>query len=475
MQWGNNKTEFKQQMYNPLTFSPPSPSDIAQNDGGERREFIERLDINYTINRYIKILTWGFGLQTNWVRFSKFYSGTQEEQDYRIGKYGVGTNINFDVPLYGEIKFKGILGYELYSDDTVYRSFDTQYRERLDITGKRYTQFLTHALFFEGELTLHKLFCPTVGVRADMFSGEYNNKLFFLNTTTLPEKDQTIRPKDYSHVSPKVGFYSNIVDDFLRFRANVSNGYMLPPDTTVFNTYMHLAPTELWQYEAGLTVMYKKYLWFDVAGYMIDSDNDVKEFPVGSGLYKNSGTTRRWGIENMVKINPVKYIELDGTFTWMNSEVRKTTWFGTNPATSYIDVGSILTRGASVANIPEFQAGARINWSSPVGLGGGFGWTYVGPQYTDSYGTSSWSRMLILNYLNNAYSLGLNDADTKYKGYNLFDVCLTYTVIINNFPMVFRLDVKNIFNQRWAGYAGNYGIWAAGMPRSFYGSVAVKW
>src|SRR5208337_4391229 len=98
-----------------------------------------------------------------------------------------------------------------------------------------------------------------------------------------------------------------------------------------------------------------------------------------------------------------------------------------------------------------------------------------GPQYTDSYGTSSWSRMLILNYLNNAYSLGLNDADTKYKGYNLFDVCLTYTVIINNFPMVFRLDVKNIFNQRWAGYAGNYGIWAAGMPRSFYGSVAVKW
>ncbi|HNW27651.1 MAG TPA: TonB-dependent receptor, partial [Spirochaetota bacterium] len=88
-------------------------------------------------------------------------------------------------------------------------------------------------------------------------------------------------------------------------------------------------------------------------------------------------------------------------------------------------------------------------------------------------GTRTWSQALTLRYLSNINSWGL-DPDPIYKGYNLFDLYLSYTMMANNTPITFRFDAKNIFNEHYAGYAGGYGVWAPGAPRSFYGSVNMK-
>jgi len=481
-QWGMKKYAYKQQMFNPLSL-PLDINDVAQNDGGERRQFTERLDVNYSAGQYVKILAWGFGLQTNWTRFSKFGSGSQAEQGYRVGKYGTGISANLDVPIHGDIRLKGVLGYEFFRDGTVYRRFQTFNRTRENLTQKKYTTFDTHAFFLETEWGLHQYFCPVIAVRADLFTGTFKNAMYLqdaLGTADplqqiliLDERHQTINPRDYTSVSPKFGFISELVRDVLRFRANASNGFVMPPDTTIFQTWQHLKPSKIWQYEAGLTATYEKYLWVDVTGYMIDVANEANEYPAGSNIYRNMGTTRRWGIESTVKVMPVKYLELDGTFTWMDSKVRDIPWIGTDPATYYINVGNLLTKGKPLPNLPEYEAGAEIIWSSPIGLGGGFGWTYVGPQYTDSYGTRTWSQALTLRYLSNINSWGL-DPDPIYKGYNLFDLYLSYTMMANNTPVTFRFDAKNILNEHYAGYAGGSSVWAPGAPRSFYGSVNMK-
>lgn len=482
-QWGMKKYAYKQQMFNPLDL-PLDANDLAQNDGGNRRQFTERLDINYTVNEYVKILAWGFGLQTNWTRFSKFGSGSQAEQDYKIGKYGTGISANLDVPLYGDSKLKAILGYEYFNDDTVYRRYQTLNRTRQDYTQKKYSTFETHGFFLETEWSLHQYFTPVIGARADLFAGKYKNAMFERDVYNaadamerwmkFDERHKTINPSDYNYISPKFGFISEIVKDILRFRANASNGFVMPPDTTIFQKWQHLKPSKIWQYEGGLTATYEKYLWFDVTGYMIDVTNEANEYPAGSGIYRNMGTTRRWGIESAIKIMPFKYIELDGTFTWMKSKVLEIPIIGTNAATYYINIGNHLAKGSPLPNVPEYGAGAEFIWSSPIGLGGGFGWTYVGQQYTDSYGTRTWSRALILNYLSTLYSWGLSDAGPVYKGYNLFDLYLSYTIEANNYPITFRFDAKNILNEHYAGYAGGLSIWSPGAPRSFYGSVGMK-
>jgi hypothetical protein len=481
-QWGRKKYAYKQQMFNLLSL-PLDENDLAQNDGGNRRQFTERLDINYIVNQYVKILAWGFGLQTNWTRFSKFGSGTQSEQDYRIGKYGSGINANFDLPVYGDIKMKGIIGYEYFTDNTVYRRYNTRNRTRESYTQKKYSAFGTHGFFLETEWSLHQYFSPILGVRADLFSGKFKNAMYINDTLSatdplqqamrLDEKHQSITPKDNSSVSPKVGFISDILKDVLRFRTNVSNGYVMPPDTAIFQTWQHLKPSKIWQYEGGLTATYEKYLWVDVAGYMIDVINEASEYPAGSGIYKNVGETRRWGIESAIKVTPAKYIELDGNFSWMNDEVLKVPIIGTDATTNYINLSSLLSKGMPLPNLPVYSAGADVLWSLSVGLGGGFGWNHTGRQYTDSYKTRTWSKALVLRYLSDVNSCGL-DPSPDYKGFNLFDLHLRYSKIIDGNQISLRFDVKNIFNKHYAGYAGGYSTWSPGAPRSFYGSVSMK-
>ena len=457
-QWGMKRFAFKQQMFNLLSL-PFDENDVGQNDGGERRQFVERLDVNYRINDHAKILAWGFGLQTKWTRFSKFRSGSQSEQEYRIGKYGTGISTNLEIPLYDEMKLKAITGYEYFSDDTVFRRFSTYNRIRQNMTQKKYTTFDTHAVFAETEWALHQYIAPIVGVRIDMFAGRYKNAMYIpdMFSTSDPvqqmlkydERRQVITPRDYTHVSPKFGFVSDIVKDILRFRTNVSNGFVMPPDTTMFQTWQRLKPSNIWQYEGGITVTYKKYLLLDVTGYLIDVTNEAKEDPVGSGLYRNVGNTRRWGIESVAKVMPIKYLELEGTFTWMKSKVRDIPVIGTNAATNYINMGNLLSKGAPLPGLPEYEAGAAVHGTSPIGLGGGFSYTYVGPQYTDSYGTRTWPKAILLRYLSNTNTWGLDPAPI-YKGYHLFDLFVSYTMETENNILTFRFDVKNLLNEHYA-------------------------
>jgi hypothetical protein len=59
------------------------------------------------------------------------------------------------------------------------------------------------AFFTEGEVKIHRLFRPTVGVRYDLFKVDYPN-----NVTGT---DGSIAYTDYDHVSPKVGFVSTLI------------------------------------------------------------------------------------------------------------------------------------------------------------------------------------------------------------------------------------------------------------------------
>lgn len=392
------------------------------NDGGERQQFSERLDAAYTVNNNMKLLFWGFALQSEWIRWADF-GGGQSERNYEIAKYGAGMNAN-----YKNDNVNAIGGIEFYRDDTDYEQFPTAERVKTGaLTKDTRTKFDNYAVFAEGEIDLIQYFKPTAGVRVDVFTGEEKD---YLNDT---ERDFSV--EDYWHASPKVGFISTLVKDVLDLRFNVSNGFIMPPAEALHEN-KDVDPAEIWQYEAGITITYQEYAWFDVAAYVMDTKNEVQEIPSGSGEYRNYGETRRKGVEAAVKLNPVKMLEIAGNYSYTDTEITK------NEDSSL--------EGKSITSIPEMKADASVKGITPFGIYGMVEWTYVGDWYVDKAN------------------------DDTYNGHNIFDAAVGYTVDSGDQKVDVKFEVKNILNEHYATFASG-SMWATGAPRSYWVSANIKW
>ncbi len=118
------------------------------------------------------------------------------------------------------------VGVDFIRNESGYRNYNTLQHQiqGAALTDCEATMF-NLAFFTEGEVKIHRLFRPTVGVRYDLFKVDYTN-----NVTGT---DGSIAYTDYDHVSPKVGFVSTLIDELLDIRVGVSNGFILPSDTTV--------------------------------------------------------------------------------------------------------------------------------------------------------------------------------------------------------------------------------------------------
>lgn len=389
------------------------PSEL---DGGNRQQTSERVDLAYTLNENTKLLFWGYGLQSDWTRWRN-----QEESDYGIRKYGSGVTANYINSL-----IKGIAGLEFHRDSTGYSQYNTTNRARTGITSDIETTFSNYALFTEAEILIHRLFKPTVGVRADLFDGEEKNKL------TDSTRDFSV--SDYWHISPKTGFVSTLIEKTLEFRANVSNGFIMPPSEALHEN-ADVDPANIWQYETGLTYTFRDMVWIDVAAFQIDTKNEVQD-TTGSGDYKNIGETRRRGIESAAKLKPLTGLEISGDFTYTTTEILKN--------------ADSAMEGKEIQTVPETMGKVAVAYYSTLGAYGMAQMTHHGKSYVNEDNTES------------------------YSGYNLFDAGIGYTAKTDTGNVDISFKVKNIFDQKYAAFAG-WDLWAAGAPRSYWVSTSIKW
>jgi outer membrane receptor for monomeric catechols len=58
----------------------------------------------------------------------------------------------------------------------------------------------------------------------------------------------------------------------------------------------------------------------DVAGFILDTKNELIK-DTATNEWTNAGETRRFGFESMVKAVPVKWFEVFGKFSWIDSEI----------------------------------------------------------------------------------------------------------------------------------------------------------
>ncbi len=407
----------------------------AENDGGKKTFFTERVDLGYDLSPSLRLLTWAYGTQQRFTRFAKFgYDpGGQTERFYDRLVWGSGFSLNWDTRLAGK-RLSAVTGIEYYHEDTKWKRWNTQNRVRLAQTQDRDFFIYTASFFFQGEYELSPYFRPTLGLRYDYFGGDYQNR--------DPGGSPFTHDMDhYRHLSPKLGFRSRVLKD-LDFRASYCQGFALPKGEAKYQPELDVDPEVIEQYEAGLTYTLGKLLWVDAAYFILDTSDEIQEYPPGSGQYQNLGETRRRGLELAVKTWPHKGLELFGNLAVTDSEVLKS--------------ADRSLEGKEVKGVPEHILNLGAQYTSPWGVGGRVNWRQVGSYYIDSDNTES------------------------YGGYDTVDLTLFYQRPFKGEDSRLRvsLSVLNLFDEHysqavWQGYGTtNY---ALSWPRTFWLGVDIDW
>ncbi|WP_339134373.1 MAG: TonB-dependent receptor [Candidatus Electrothrix sp. GW3-4] len=254
----------------------------AEDDGGDKAFTTERLDLGYNLSGDRRILAWAYSTQQDFTRFAKFgYDpGGQTERFYDRTVYGTGTSYNFSQVLRDK-ELKGVAGIEYLHEATGWVRYNTENRVRSEQTQDRDFSINTLSLFGQADYALHPLFKPWLGLRYDTFSGDYEDN----DPGSTPS---TSDMNDYSHLSPKIGFISPL-HETLDFRASYSQGFALPSDVLKYNSAAGDTATTVHQYETGLLYKPSDVLTADLTLFLIDTEDEIQEYPSGSGDYVNLG------------------------------------------------------------------------------------------------------------------------------------------------------------------------------------------
>lgn len=399
--------------------------DYCQDDGGDKKVFIERFDLGYNINEQLRLLYWAYGIQQDFTRFQSRTSGTQMEYFYDRRVLGTGLSLNMDYLVAGH-SLTAVVGAEVYDEMTDTDVWNTTDRHRDSRAQRREFDIVTYSLFAQGEYELSRYFRPMLGVRFDKFGGSLDN-----NDPGQTPLSSDIN--DFSKLSPKVGFRSMLLDG-LDFRASYSEGFALPRSEVKFDPDVEVDPMVIKQYEVGLNYQITGLLWADVAAFILDTDDEIQENPANSGNYENIGSTRRMGLETGVRLYPIQGLEIYGTLTLMEAEIED------NPDRSLVD--------KKVSRIPDYTATLGAKYTAPCGLGGRVNWRKVGQYYLDSAN------------------------EQTYDGYDRVDAGIFYT-IKGDAGRQYRLSfsVDNVFDEVYAdsvSYSGGEFWYAPAWPRTYW-------
>ena len=288
----------------------------AENDGGNKQFYSQKLDINHTFNDDLRLLVFGYAVQQNFTRFAKFGfdPGGQTERFNTRDVFATGATLNGKNNL-ANVKLDWVAGAEFYTETTDRKRWSTSERVRNEQILDRSFDVQTLSAYFQGVFDISKFFRPSIGLRYDTFSGSFNNN----DPDIQPFKNEI---DQLSNVTPKLGLRSSVAEG-LDLRLSASNGFSLPNSTSKYEEETDLDPTQLWQYELGASYKGLDWLELDVVGFVLDTSNEILESPPGSGDFVNIGETRRTGIETEAIIKPSLSWRIRGTFSYTDTEVKE--------------------------------------------------------------------------------------------------------------------------------------------------------
>lgn len=381
----------------------------AENDGGAKQFYSQRVDVNHTFNDSLRLLVFGYAVQQDFTRFSKFglQAGGQGERFNTRNVYASGASLNGSNNL-GSVEMDWIAGAEFYSEGTERLRWQSSQRVRGTQTENRDFDVQTVSFYLQGEFNISRYLRPSIGLRYDKFFGSFTNN-------DPGQQPFTNDIGQLSNVAPKLGLRSTILEG-LDLRVNASNGFSLPNSALKYQPNLNLDPVRLWQYELGAGYTGVNWLELDVVGFVLNTSNEILESPPGSGDLVNVGETSRMGIETEAVIKPLQGLRIRGTFSYTETEVK------INPEETFV--------GKELVNIPQTIGTFDISYALRSGLGGRFTIRDVGPYFTNSDNSAGYDGYTVSNLalFYNFNQLSANKGRVFIEIRNLFDAQYSETV-----------------------------------------------
>ncbi len=348
----------------------------AENDGGAKQFYSQRVDVNHNISDSLRLLVFGYAVQQDFTRFAKFglAPGGQTERFNTRNVYATGASLNGKGGI-GDVRMDYVAGAEFYTESTDRKRWRSSNRVRGEQILQRDYDVQTVSLFAQGEFNVSRFFRPSIGLRYDKFFGSFNS-----NDPGRPSFSNEIG--NLSNVTPKLGLRSTVYEG-LDLRASASNGFSLPNSADKYDQELDLEPVQLWQYELGASYTGVRWLELDAVGFVLNTSNEIFESPPGSGDLVNVGRTMRSGIETEAVVKPLPGLRIRGTFSYITTSVEE------NP--------ELLFVGKSLVNIPQTIGMFDVSYALPSGLGARYMIRDVGSYFTNSDNTASYDGYTVSN------------------------------------------------------------------------------
>jgi outer membrane receptor protein involved in Fe transport len=416
----------------------------AQNDGGEKTFHTLRVDGSRQLSDSVKLLAFAYGTRQTYTRFfSRPVSTTawrQRDETYGRDVAGAGASLN-GLGRVGGMPLKWLAGLETTRETTHYDYFDgTTQRARLGAPAARQDRdyrFNSTGAFAEAELTYAPWLRPTFGVRHDRYGGSCRSNGVEVVGGGDPPCNLPLR--DANHTSPKLGVRSTVAPG-VDLRASRNEGFQLANVRGLFSPGNNAQPTEYVQHEVGVTLGPWRGAKFDAAVFRLDSDNEIREIPAGSGVFVNSGQTRRKGFD----LSLLWAFARDWDVSLGYGQAEGTIRANPNPALI----------GRKLNGVPRDTATAAIQYAPAQGWGGYATVNHVGRYFYDAAGLNTLS----------------------YPGFRTLDAGITWRGQWGANAVKARLAVTNLADKAYASNAfqiGGVALVAPGAPRAVQAGVQI--
>lgn len=184
--------------------------------------------------------------------------------------------------------------------------------------------------------------------------------------------------------------------------------------------------------EAGMRGFFGRKLYFDLCVYYLQTKNDFDRFRVSSRpyetFYKNSGESRRFGVEFYTDIKPIQLIDLKFAYTYSNFK-----YTNEDPIKIIMDdttIHKFIEKGNLLPNSPEHQfvVDLQLNLTNDLSIG---------------FGSETYSR---------SYIDGANLLVESVGGYTLYGMRAAYRTMFSGTRIEVSVNAKNIFSRRYIAF-----------------------
>ncbi len=139
--------------------------------------------------------------------------------------------------------------------------------------------------------------------------------------------------RDMNALNPSLGLIYRIFN-FVSFFANVSTSFETPTSTELVNRpdgaggfNPNLNPARALEYEAGLRGVINPLLKYDIAAYIIQTNDELIPFQVpatpGQDYYRNAGSTSRRGGELSFRFLPFSFMDLSYNLAYIDAHYKE--------------------------------------------------------------------------------------------------------------------------------------------------------